>query len=202
MRTALEQARLLGRRSDDIARDVAQRLNRGQIVAWFQGAQEFGPRALGHRSILADPTRFDTRQRINAKVKMRESFRPFAPSVMAEAAHDLFDLPTGSNPADYMLLASPLRDDRLSQVIPAVVQENGSTHRSTARVHRVWPQVDPLYHRMIDEFRALTGVGAVLNTSFNIREPIITTPQEAIRTFGRSGMDAMAMGPYLVEADR
>jgi len=202
MRTALEQARLLGRRSDDIARDVAQRLNRGQIVAWFQGAQEFGPRALGHRSILADPTRFDTRQRINAKVKMRESFRPFAPSVMAEAAHDLFDLPTGSNPADYMLLASPLRDDRLSQVIPAVVQENGSTHRSTARMHRVWPQVDPLYHRMIDEFRALTGAGAVLNTSFNIREPIITTPQEAIRTFGRSGMDAMAMGPYLVEADR
>jgi len=202
IRDTLERAGLAPLRSDDIARDVAKRLDQGQIVAWFQGGQEIGPRALGHRSILADPTRFDTRQRINTRVKHRESFRPFAPSVMAEAVPELFDLPPGSYPADYMLQASPLSDDRLSQVIPAVVQENGSTHRSTSRLHRVRRRTDPLYHRVIDEFRNLSGVGAVLNTSFNIQEPIITTPEEAIRTFSRSGMDCMAIGPYIVEARR
>ena len=202
LRASLERAGLVPTHHDDIAREVAARLDQGQIVAWFQGAQELGPRALGHRSILADPTRFDTRQRINTQVKMRESFRPFAPSVMAEAVDELFDLPPGSHPADYMLQASPLKDDRLSQVIPAVVQENGSTHHSTGRMHRVRREVDPLYHRVIEEFRSLCGVGAVLNTSFNISEPIVTTPEEAIRTFGRSGMDAMAMGPYIVEARR
>jgi carbamoyltransferase len=202
VREAIDRAGLQPVLPDDIAREVARRLDRGQIVAWFQGAQELGPRALGHRSILADPTRFDTRQRINSQVKKRESFRPFAPSVMAEEVPQLFDLPEGSHPADYMLLASPLKDDKLSQVIPAVVQENGSTHRSTSRLHRVQPDVEPLYHRLIDEFRQLSGVGVVLNTSFNIREPIVTTPDQAIRTFQRSGMDALALGPYLIEAQR
>jgi carbamoyltransferase len=184
----------------DVAAEVARRLDMGQIVAWYQGAQEFGPRALGHRSILADPTRFDTRSRINNKVKMRESFRPFAPSVLDSAVASYFDLPDGALPADFMLLAPPLQDDRLSQVIPAVVQENGSDHRSTARLHRVDRDADPLYYRLIDEFRRRSGVGAVLNTSFNINEPIVTSPDQAVRTFRRSGMDCLVMGPYIVES--
>lgn len=202
IRGALERAGVEARLSDDIAREVARRIDEGQIVAWFQGRQEVGPRALGHRTILADPTRFDARQRLNSRVKMRESFRPFAPSAMAEEVPRLFDLAPGNHAADYMLAATPLVDDRLSQVLPAVVQENGTTHRSTARLHRVWPGVDPLYHRVIEEFRRLSGVGAVLNTSFNVSEPIITTPEQAIQTFSRSGMDALAIGPFLVEAKR
>jgi carbamoyltransferase len=197
---ALEQAGLSYSRCQDVAAEVAQRLDRGQIVAWFQGAQEFGPRALGNRSILADPTRFDTRQRLNSQVKNRESFRPFAPSVLEREVGRLFQLPAGTECADYMLTASPLADDRYSQVIPAVVQENGSIHRSTSRLHRVRSNVAPLYHRVIEAFADRSGVGAVLNTSFNISEPIVTTPQQAIATFGRSRMDALVLGPYLVES--
>jgi carbamoyltransferase len=199
MKQALDRAGLEARLCTDLPREVARRLDRGQIVAWFQGAQELGPRALGNRTILADPTRFDTRSRINNRVKMRESFRPFAPSVLDSEVPFFFKLPEGAFPADYMLLATPLRDDRLSQVIPAVVQENGSSHRSTARLHRVCPEAAPLYHEVITEFRKLSGVGVVLNTSFNINEPIVTTPDQAIRTFQRSGMDCLALGPYLVE---
>jgi len=195
-RAGLEAALL-----DDVAAEVARRLDCGEIVAWFQGAQEHGPRALGHRSILADPTRFDTRNRINIHVKHRESFRPFAPSVLAEEAEIYFDVAPGALCADYMLAACPLTDDRFSQVLPAVIQENRSTHLCTSRIHRVDPAVDPLYHRLIEAFRDLTGVGVVLNTSFNINEPIVTTPDEAIATFRRSGMDCMALGPFLLERE-
>ena len=196
---AMESAGLSSTVLEDPAAEVARRLNQGDIVAWFQGRLEFGPRALGHRSILADPTRFDTRQRLNNQVKMRESFRPFAPSVLDSMVERFFDLPDGTLCADYMLTASPLRDDRMSQVIPAVVQENGSSHRSTSRLHRVCPDMAPLYHQMISKFREYNGVGAVLNTSFNISEPIVNTPEEAIATFGRSGMDCLVMGDRLVE---
>jgi carbamoyltransferase len=196
---ALDREGLPATRCSNIAAEVARRLEQGQVVAWFQGALELGPRALGHRSILADPTRFDMRSRINAQVKMRESFRPFAPSVMESAVEVLFDLPEGAFCADYMLTACPLKDDRVAQMIPAVVQENGSLHRSTARLHRVSERTDPLYHAVIEEMRRYTGVGAILNTSFNISEPIVATPEQAIRTFCTSGMDAMAIGPYLVE---
>jgi carbamoyltransferase len=189
-------------RSPDIASEAARRIDEGQIVAWFQGALEFGPRALGHRSILADPTRFDMRTTLNHKVKQRESFRPFAPSVSSDCAPIYFDLMPGGLCADYMLLACPLREDRFAQVLPAVVQENGSSHRSTARLHRVQGSVDPLYHRLIQSLAARNGVGAVLNTSFNIGEPIVATPEQAIRTFVRSGMDCMAIGPFLVERRR
>ncbi len=198
---AINAAGMSSRRvgEDEVALDVARRLDEGEIVAWFQGALELGPRALGHRSILADPTRFDTRDKINTQVKLRESFRPFAPSMTAAAADRFFDLPAGSLPADYMLLAAPLRNDRDAQVIPAVVQENGSSHRSTSRLHRVQPAVDPLYHRMIEAFAARRDVGVVLNTSFNINEPIVATPQDALRTFARSRIDALALGPFIVE---
>ena len=196
---ALSSAGLDAARVEDPAVEVARRLDRGQIVAWYQGRLEFGPRALGHRSILADPTRFDTRQRINGQVKDRESFRPFAPSVLDSMVERFFHMHPGTLCADYMLTASPMKDDRMAQVIPAVVQENGSTHLATSRLHRVTPEAAPLYHRMITEFRDLNGVGAVLNTSFNISEPIVNTPEEAIATFGRSGMDCLVMGDRVVE---
>jgi carbamoyltransferase len=202
LRRALDREGLIPRRPDDLPGEVARRLDQGEIVAWFQGALEIGPRALGHRSILADPTRFDTRNRINTQVKMRESFRPFAPSILAEEVDRFFDLPAGAHPAEYMLLASGLRDDRQSQILPAVVQENGSDHRSTARMHLVRREIDPLYHAMIEAFRARSGVGVVLNTSFNVSEPIVATPEQALTTFLASGMDALALGPYLVEARR
>jgi carbamoyltransferase len=200
--SALARAGLTASRPDDPAAEVARRIERGEIVAWFQGALEFGPRALGHRSILADPTRFDTRNRINTQVKMRESFRPFAPSVLERATPDYFDAPPGAHGLDYMLMALPLRDDKVAQILPAVVQENASTHRSTARIHRVRKATDPLYHAVIEEFARLTGVGAVLNTSFNVGEPIVATPEQAIATFRRSKMDALLLGPLLVERAR
>jgi carbamoyltransferase len=196
---ALEREGITPKRSPDIAAEVARRIEEGQIVAWFQGALEIGPRALGHRSILADATRFDIRSRLNAQVKQRESFRPFAPSVMDSAVDVFFDVPPGAFAADYMLSACPLKDDRISQILPAVVQENGSLHRSTARLHRVHENIDPLYHRVIDEVRRRTGIGVILNTSFNISEPIVATPEQAIRTFCSSGMNALAIGPFLVE---
>ena len=199
IKACLERAGVEARLLTSVEDEVARRLDEGQILSWFQGALEFGPRALGHRSILADPTRFDTRQRLNTQVKMRESFRPFAPSVMDSAVDRFFDLPEGTHCADYMLAATPLADDHYSQVIPAVVQENGSTHRSTSRMHRVRQSVNPLYFGLMEAFRERTGVGAVLNTSFNINEPIVTTPEQALATFGRSGMSALVMGPYLIE---
>ncbi len=199
LEASLQRAGVEARLCTDIEGEVARRLDEGQILSWFQGALEFGPRALGHRSILADPTRFDTRQRLNTQVKMRESFRPFAPSVMDSAVERFFDVPEGTHCADYMLAATPLAKEHYAQVIPAVVQENGSTHRSTSRMHRVRQSVNPLYFGLMEAFRERTGVGAVLNTSFNISEPIVTTPEQALATFGRSGMSALVMGPYLVE---
>jgi len=198
IKATLDRAGVEARLCTDVEKEVARRLDEGEILAWFQGGLEFGPRALGHRSILADPTRFDTRQRLNTQVKMRESFRPFAPSVMDSAVERFFDMPAGTHCADYMLAATPLSDDHYSQVIPAVVQENGSTHRSTSRIHRVRQAVNPLYFGLMEQFREHTGVGAVLNTSFNISEPIVTTPEQALATFGRSGMSCLVMGPYLV----
>jgi carbamoyltransferase len=197
---ALEREGVSARRCANLPAEVARRIDEGQVVAWFQGALELGPRALGHRSILADPTRFDTRNRLNTRVKMRESFRPFAPSVLPAEGERLFGLSAGAHPAEYMLLAAPLADDQLSQVVPAVTQENGSTHRSTSRPHVVREEIDPLYHALLEEVRRRSGVGAVLNTSFNVSEPIVATPEQALRTFAASGMDALLLGPYLVEA--
>ncbi|HOX46909.1 MAG TPA: carbamoyltransferase C-terminal domain-containing protein [Myxococcota bacterium] len=199
MRAALEAKGLSPARPANLPAEVARRIERGEIVAWFEGRQEIGPRALGHRSIVADPSRFDTRNRINTRVKYRESFRPFAPSVLPEALTRFFLTPADMVSARYMLFALPLRDRRDLQVLPAVIQENASTGQATARVHLVEREHSPAYAAMIDEFKGLTGLPVVLNTSFNISEPIVTTPNEAVATFLRSSMDALAMGPFLVE---
>ena len=183
---------------NDFAATVATRIERGEIVAWFQGRQEVGPRALGHRSILTDPSRFDARNRLNARVKYRESFRPFAPSVLPSGMARFFEMPAEMLSTSYMLFALPLLERRMAQMVPAVVQENGSTGKSTARVHEVQPEVDPLYAQLIGEFEKKTSLPMILNTSFNIGEPIVTTPSQAIDTFLRSSMNAMAMGPFLI----
>jgi len=197
MRAALDAARLAVESPASVAAAAAERIERGEIVAWFQGRQEVGPRALGNRSILCDPTRFDSRNRLNARVKYRESFRPFAPSLLPQAVEPLFRAPAGLLATRYMLATLPVRERRLAQVIPAVIQENGSTGQSTARIHLVEPDANPLYAELLSELERRIGLAVVLNTSFNISEPIVTTPAQAVATFARSAMDALVMGPFL-----
>lgn len=163
-------------------------LTAGGVVAWHQGRTEFGPRALGARSILADPRDDAIRETLNAKIKKRELFRPFAPSTTAEAAADYFDL---AQPSPYMNILASVRPEKRA-VIPAVTHVDG-----TARVHTVTAEANPLYHRLIAAFGARTGVPVLLNTSFNIQEPIVNTPEEALATFLRSGMDLLAIGGFV-----
>jgi carbamoyltransferase len=198
MHASLKARGLACSKPDNIAAEVATRIERGQIVAWFQGRKEVGPRALGHRSILTDPTRFDARNRLNMRVKYRESFRPFAPSVLPAGMTKFFESPAQMLSTSYMLFALPLREHRMTQIIPAVIQENGSSGKAGARAHEVQPEVDPLYAELIGEFAKKTSVPAVLNTSFNVGEPIVTTPDQALDTFLKSSMDALAMGPFLI----
>lgn len=170
--------------------ECAQALADGQVIAWFQGGSEFGPRALGARSFLADPRSDAMRETLNAKIKKREPFRPFAPSVKEEVADRFFEI---YQPSPYMNIVSRVKDDQKA-AIPAVTHVDG-----TARVHTVSRAVNPLYWELIDRFEALTGVGVLLNTSFNIQEPIVNTPAEAIRTFLASGVDKLAIGPFICD---
>jgi carbamoyltransferase len=165
----------------------------GNVVGWFQGRMEFGPRALGNRSLLADPRTSETRERLNRKVKHRETFRPFAPTVLAEHANDWFDLRRSSDSYAFMSFACPVRSDRAAAV-PAVVHEDG-----TARVQIVDSAANAQFHGVISEFHELTGVPLVLNTSFNDSEPIVCSPTDALATFLGTRIDALALGPYLVE---
>lgn len=162
----------------------------GKVVGWFQGRMEFGPRALGQRSVLCDPRRAEMKDILNRRIKRRESFRPFAPSVLAESAADWF-LDTQPSPA--MLLVLPIRPDKQAQV-PAVAHVDGS-----GRLQTVSAADQPLYHRLISAFFALTGVPMVLNTSFNENEPIVCTPDEALACFLRTDMDALFLGPLALE---
>lgn len=195
---ALRAAGLRAQKPDDLAGSCARLIHEGRLVAWFQGRLEFGPRALGQRSILGDPTRFDVRATLNAKVKQRESFRPFAPSLLAEEVARHFESPSDLDAARSMLLALRTRDPRAARRFPGVVQVNQATGEATSRVHVVDEEASPLYGRLLRELASLSGLGMVLNTSFNIGEPLVCTPQHAIRTFVRAGIDALAIGPFLV----
>jgi carbamoyltransferase len=169
---------------------VADLLARFAIVGWFQGRMEFGPRALGHRSILANPTKADTKDIVNARVKFREMFRPFAPVVPIEHAADYFE-PGYSNP--YMLQVVSVLPDKRS-TIPAVTHVDGS-----ARVQTVTAEQNPLLHRLLFAMKRRNEVPVLLNTSFNIRgDTIVRTPEDAVRCFLTTGMDALAIGPYLL----
>ncbi len=189
---ALRAAGLAGRRAADPAREAAAMIAEGKIVAWFQGRMELGPRALGNRSLLADPRNPATRDIMNRKVKHREDFRPFAPSVIAEEAEAWFDIGRPSTSYAYMLFACPARIERRGR-IPAVLHADGS-----ARLQVVHREMNPAFHALISHFQALTGVPVVLNTSFNDSEPIVCTPTDAIATFRKTAIDALVMGDHVV----
>jgi carbamoyltransferase len=175
----------------DPAGTAAELLSRGKILGWFQGRMEFGPRALGNRSILADPRDPEMTTKVNNAVKFREWWRPFAPSFKQEAAGEYLESATDS---PFMILTAQVKPEKRS-VIPAVTHVDGS-----ARPQTVEKEINPLYWRLIDEFGKRTGVPVVMNTSFNLRgEAIVNTPTDAIRTFFSSGMDALLIGSFLVE---
>ncbi len=190
MAAALEEAGVAYREQNDPADFAAEALARGCVIGWFQGAMEMGPRALGNRSILGDPRNPALRERLNHQIKRRQAFRPFAPSVLSEHAADYFDQ-TPLSP--YMSFAVRVRPERRGE-IPAVVADDG-----TARIHTVTERQNPLYHRLIRRFAQQTGVPLVLNTSFNSQEPMVCTPQHAVATFLRSGLDVLVMGRFVAE---
>jgi len=188
---ALETYKIRHTRVSDPAKAAAELLAKGKMIGWFQGRMEFGPRALGNRSILADPRDPEMTAKVNNAVKFREWWRPFAPSMLAESAADYIESATDS---PFMILTAQVKADKRS-VIPAVTHVDGS-----ARPQSVERDVNPLYWKLICEFGSLTGVPVVMNTSFNLRgEPIVCTPTDAIRTFFSSGMDALSIGSFLVE---
>lgn len=189
-----EALRKFGRaytRPADIARECATFIADGKIVAWFQGRLEFGPRALGNRSILVDPRRAEMKDILNLKVKHREPFRPFAPAILEERCGEYFD---SAHPSPFMLLVYNVRPEKRG-VIPAVTHVDG-----TGRVQTVGRGQNPVYHRLIEEFGRITGVPVVLNTSFNDKgEPIVCTPGDALSFFVKSQIDYLAMGPFLAK---
>lgn len=190
---ALDQSGLPYRKVEDTARLGAELLAQSLLLGWFTGGSEFGPRALGHRSILADPRRPEMKDIINARIKHREAFRPFAPAVLAERARDYFDLDIES---PYMLIVAPVRADAQPKV-PAIVHVDG-----TARVQTVTRADNGQYYRLIEWFDRITGVPVILNTSFNDKgEPIVETPGEALSFFGSSKLDYLIMEDYLVAHD-
>ncbi len=191
---ALRQHHLTWMRLPDetLFNHIAERLAQGNVVGWYQGRAEFGPRALGNRSILADPRRADARERINEKIKRRERFRPFAPAILAEAAADFFE-----NPDDvpYMEKVYIVRSEKRA-LLPAVTHVDGSGRLQT--VHRA---DNPRFYGLIEAFARKTGVPVLLNTSFNENEPIVNRPEEAIACFLRTRMDVLVLENYVVERD-
>jgi len=174
---------------DQLVARTAAEIAEGKIVGWFQGRMEFGPRALGNRSILADPRRRDMKDILNSRIKYREPFRPFCPSVLAECAGDYF---VSDYPSPFMVMAYKIKP-AMRPVIPAVVHNDG-----TGRVQTVEQDVNPLYWKLIRAFGDVTGVPVLLNTSFNENEPIVNTPAQAIDCFLRTRMDVLAIGGYLL----
>ena len=189
----IETYKLTGHRVPNVEQVAAGLLADGHVLGWFQGRMEFGPRALGNRSILADPRYAEARDRVNASVKFREGWRPFAPSCLAERAGEYFE---GCTDAPFMILTFDVLPEKRA-VIPAVTHAD-----KTARVQTVTRKANPRYHRLISEFAQITGVPVLLNTSFNLKgEPIVTEPKDAIRTFYSSGLDFLVMGDYIVPKD-
>ena len=175
--------------ADAIAQATARLIADGNVVGWYQGRMEWGARALGNRSIVADPRRADIRDLINVKIKFREKFRPFAPSVAEEAIDDWFE---GAVPDPFMIQVYPVRADKRA-VVPAVTHVDGS-----GRLQTVSARTNPTYYRLIKAFEGLTGVPLVLNTSFNENEPIVETPAQALDCFLRTKMDAIVLNTTLI----
>lgn len=173
----------------ELLRRTAEIVAAGKILGWFQGRAEWGPRALGNRSIVADPRRPEMKDTLNQRIKHREIFRPFAPSILAEATAEWFER---SHPSPFMTLAFAVRPGKRSQ-IPAPTHVDG-----TGRLQTVTREANPRFHALISAFRDLTGVPVVLNTSFNDNEPIVCRPEEALDCFERTQMDALVLGDFLI----
>jgi carbamoyltransferase len=173
----------------ELAARTAAHIAAGKIVGWFQGRMEFGPRALGNRSILADPRRKDMKDVLNSRIKYREPFRPFCPSILAERTGDYFE---NSYPSPFMVMAYKIKPEK-RDIIPAVTHGDG-----TGRLQTVEQDVNPKYWKLIRAFDDQTGVPVLLNTSFNENEPIVNTPAEAIDCFLRTQMDVLAIGPFIL----
>jgi len=176
-----------------LCKTIAQEIKDGKIVGWFQGRMELGPRALGNRSILADPRRKEMKDTLNKRIKRRESFRPFAPSVLEEDTKEYFER---SHPSPFMSFVYKLREDK-QDVIPAVCHID-----KTARLQTVNKEENPLYWQLIKEFKDITGIPIILNTSFNENEPIVCFPKEAIKCFLRTKMDILALGSYVIKKEK
>lgn len=175
---------------DALVRSTARHIADGKIVGWFQGAAEWGPRALGNRSILADPRRPEMKDILNKRIKHRESFRPFAPSIAEEATGEFFEK---THPSPFMTFAYPVRPEKRA-VIPAPTHVDG-----TARLQTVSRTSNPLYWKLLNAVGDLTGVPVVLNTSFNDNEPIVCRPEEALECFRRTRMDVLVLGNFILE---
>ena len=177
-------------KSPDICLDTAKLIAEGNIVGWFQGRIELGPRALGNRSILADPSRPEMKDRVNKQVKNREPWRPFAPSILEEEISRYVDDPV---PSPFMILAFQAREETRDEIVSAAHVDG------TIRPQTVSKNTNPRYWELINRFKEIKGIPVVLNTSFNVaKQPIVNTPEQAIDTFLNSGMDILAIGDFIV----
>src|SRR5262249_8948897 len=174
---------------NELVETTSRAIADGLVVGWFQGRMEWGPRALGNRSILGDPRRADMKNILNIKIKRRESFRPFAPSILRDTVADWF---VRDDDVPFMLQVVPIRPERRGE-IPAVTHVDG-----TGRLQTVDRASNPLYHDLIEAFFRLTGVPMVLNTSFNENEPVVCRPEEALDCFLRTKMDVLVLGNHVV----
>lgn len=175
---------------NELIEQISLAISQGEVVGWYQGRMEWGPRALGNRSILGDPRRSDMKDILNLKIKRRESFRPFAPSIISEYASDWFE---GTDKVPFMMQVYQVRKEK-QLLIPAVTHVDGSGRLQTVEI-----STNPRYYKLIEKFRKITGIPIILNTSFNENEPIVCTPQEAIDCFMRTKMDKLAIGNYLIK---
>jgi len=209
----LSKAGAVFKRLDETAliEHTAESLANNKGVGWFQGRMEFGPRALGARSILGNPSHAETQRTLNLKVKFRESFRPFAPAILREDVSDWFDLDCDS---PYMLIVAPVENNQCIPLTRLDLERRGidrvNAQRSTipavthvdysARVQTVHRETNPRFHSLIEKFKEKTGVPIVVNTSFNVRgEPIVCTPEDAFRCFMATGMDVLVIGDCVLE---
>ncbi|MBD0319247.1 MAG: carbamoyltransferase, partial [Gemmatimonadetes bacterium] len=178
---------------EETCRAAARLVADGNVVGWYQGRMEWGSRALGNRSIIADPRRADMRELINTRIKFREKFRPFAPSVLEECIGEYFE---GASPDPFMQQVYPVRP-AMREVVPAITHVDGS-----GRLQTVSERTNPRYHALIRAFRSLTGVPMLLNTSFNENEPIVDTPEQALDCFLRTRMDVIVINDTMIRRDQ
>ncbi len=181
---------------EDLFEKIVNYLKEGKIIGWFQGRMEWGPRALGNRSILADPRKAEMKDIINSKIKFREPFRPFAPSILAEKAEEWLEIenPQKNYPFKYMLYVANVKKKKRG-LVPAITHIDGTT-----RPQLVYKKDNPFYYRLIEKFYESTNIPLILNTSFNLRgEPIVCSPDDAFKTFSKSGLDVLVLNNFLIE---